>query len=492
MENVTSVNMTLPANSAADAKAGSKKIVLPMYMLICLVVSSVIGGGIFALPQNMASVSGAGGIMLAWLITGVGMTFLAVTFNQLSIRRPDIDTGMYGYVQSSFGDYIAFFTIWGMWNLYWIANAGLIVLFFSALSELPGMEMFKEGLTGPAIAGEVILAFVLAGIFEAGLKLAAIFNVLMTIAKLLPLFVFALFTTIVFKLETFSIEFMGTFELGSTMDQVKNCMLYTAWVYAGIETATTFGSRGKTPSETGKATVVAFIAITAIYILTCFLALGVVPRNELAAMANPSMAGVLSAAVGPWGGIFVNIGMMISVFGCLVACTMTMSEYLYNISRGDRPTAPRNFAWLNPRGVPSVSLWVSTVLIAVLLIYTGNTGAGYNELILLCTSLGLIPYFLTSISGMKNAMESGRQARGWLIIATVAMVYSIWLIYAGGMKYVLLSSIPYAIGIACFMYSRKEQERPLLSGWKEICISVVMVLIAIFACYEIYSGRLAL
>ena len=165
---------------------------------------------------------------------------------------------------------------------------------------------------------------------------------------------------------------------------------------------------------------------------------------------------------------------------------------LNRVSRGSRPTALRIFAWLNPRGVPSVALWVSTMFIAVLLIYTGNTGAGYNELILLCTSLGLIPYFLTSISGVKNALESGRQARGWLVIATVAMIYSIWLIYAGGMKYVLLSSIPYAIGIACFMYSRKEQGRPLLSGWKEMAISAVMILIAIFACYEIYNGRLAL
>lgn len=474
------------------SNAPTKKFVLPLYMLVCLVVSSVIGGGIFALPQNMASVSGAGGIMIAWLITGTGMTFLAVTFNKLSIRRPDIDTGMYGYVQTSFGDYIAFYTIWGMWNLYWIANAGLIVLFFSALSELPGMEMFKDGLTTEAIIGEVILAFILAAMFEAGLRLAAIFNVFMTLAKLLPLVLFAFFTILVFKIDTFKIEFFGTGDLGTTMDQVKNCMLYTAWVYAGIETATTFGSRGKSPKESGKATVLAFILITVIYISTCVLALGVVPRDELAQMSNPSMAGVLAAAVGPWGGHFINIGMMISVFGCLFACTMTMSEYLYNMSRGEHPTGPKVFSKLNPRAVPSVSLWFSTVLIALLLIYSGSTGAGYNELILLCTSLGLIPYFLTSLSAVKNSMENKVILRGWFCIAAVSAIYSLWLIYAGGLKYVLLSSIPYAIGILFFAYSRKERAQKIFNSKKEIIITCIILAIASFAAYEMYSGRLTL
>lgn len=217
-----------------------------------------------------------------------------------------------------------------------------------------------------------------------------------------------------------------------------------------------------------------------------------VPRNELAQMSNPSMAGVMSAAVGPWGGHFINIGMMISVFGCLFACTMTMSEYLYNMSRGEHPTGPKIFSKLNPRAVPSVSLWFSTVLIALILVYSGITGAGYNELILLCTSLGLIPYFLTSISAIKNSMEDKIIVRGWFCIASISAVYSLWLIYAGGLKYVLLSSIPYAIGILFFAYSRRERSMKIFSSKKEIIITCVVMAVAILACYEMYSGRLTL
>ncbi len=473
-------------------KTPSKKVVLPLYMLVCLVVSSVIGGGIYALPQNMALVSGGAGMLISWLITGVGMTFLAVTFLKLSVRRPDVDTGMYGYVQMAFGDYPAFFTLWGLWNLYWIANAGLIVLIFSALGELPGMEMFKDGLTTEAIIGEVIVAFLLAALFEAGFKTAAIFNAVMTVIKILPLLLFAIFAALAFQADTFSFEFYGSVELGSTLDQVTNCMLYTAWLYTGFDAAITFGSRGESPRESGKATVIGFILITAIYIATCVLAFGVVPRDELARMSNPSMAGIMRAAAGPWASNFINIAMIISVFGCLFACTMTMSEYLYNMGRGDRPTGPRVFSKLSSRAVPSASLWLATVLTAAILIYSGVTGAGYNELILLCTSLALIPYFLSSLAAVKDSMADGKILPGWFCIATVAAIYSLWLIYAGGLKYLLLSAIPYSVGIFFFAYSRKERGLKVFMNKKEALVACLIIAAAVFAGCQMAAGRLTL
>ncbi len=46
---------------------------LSLSLLIALVVGSMIGSGIFSLPQNMAASAGAGAILIGWLITGVGM-----------------------------------------------------------------------------------------------------------------------------------------------------------------------------------------------------------------------------------------------------------------------------------------------------------------------------------------------------------------------------------------------------------------------------------
>ena len=52
--------------------------------LAAIVISSMVGGGIFSLPQNMAQNASVGAVILAWLITGFGIFFIANTFRILS------------------------------------------------------------------------------------------------------------------------------------------------------------------------------------------------------------------------------------------------------------------------------------------------------------------------------------------------------------------------------------------------------------------------
>ena len=46
--------------------------------LTAIVVSAMIGGGIFSLPQNMAQSAGLTAVILAWIITGIGIFFLQI------------------------------------------------------------------------------------------------------------------------------------------------------------------------------------------------------------------------------------------------------------------------------------------------------------------------------------------------------------------------------------------------------------------------------
>ena len=46
--------------------------------LAALVVSAMIGGGIFSMPQNMAQNASVSAVIAAWLITGCGMFFIPV------------------------------------------------------------------------------------------------------------------------------------------------------------------------------------------------------------------------------------------------------------------------------------------------------------------------------------------------------------------------------------------------------------------------------
>ena len=74
---------------------------LGLTTLTALVFSSMVGAGVFSLPQNMAEIAGVDAILTAWLITGTGILFLAGCFLHLSRIKPDLDSGIYTYAREA-------------------------------------------------------------------------------------------------------------------------------------------------------------------------------------------------------------------------------------------------------------------------------------------------------------------------------------------------------------------------------------------------------
>ncbi|OWK41445.1 Arginine/ornithine antiporter [Pseudomonas oleovorans subsp. oleovorans] len=127
--------------------------------LIALVVGSMVGGGIFSLPQNIAASASAGATLIGWLITGVGMLTLAFVFQTLANRKPDLNGGVYAYAKAGFGDYMGFSSAWGYWISAWIGNVSYMVLLFSTLGYF--FPVFGEGNTLPAIICASIVLWLL-------------------------------------------------------------------------------------------------------------------------------------------------------------------------------------------------------------------------------------------------------------------------------------------------------------------------------------------
>ena len=87
-----------------------------------LVIGSMIGAGIFNLVRNTAESAGPLATIIAWLVTGVGMVFLVLSFRNLAEKRPDLDAGIYSYAEAGFGKYVGFNSAWGYWISAWIGN----------------------------------------------------------------------------------------------------------------------------------------------------------------------------------------------------------------------------------------------------------------------------------------------------------------------------------------------------------------------------------
>ena len=93
------------SNSGENKSTTSTAKKLGTLGLAAIVLSSMIGGGIFSLPQNMAADAGAGAVIIAWIITGFGIYFIANTFRILSAVKPDLTAGIYMYSRDGFGNY---------------------------------------------------------------------------------------------------------------------------------------------------------------------------------------------------------------------------------------------------------------------------------------------------------------------------------------------------------------------------------------------------
>ena len=92
-------------DSGSASRTSDKLRLLP---LSALVVGSMIGGGVFSLPQNMAKGASPAAVIIGWLITGIGMLALAFVYKSLSTRKPKLDAGPYAYARAGFGDFVGF------------------------------------------------------------------------------------------------------------------------------------------------------------------------------------------------------------------------------------------------------------------------------------------------------------------------------------------------------------------------------------------------
>ena len=431
--------------------------------LIALVVGSMIGGGIFSLPQNIAASASAGATLIGWLITGVGMLTLAFVFQTLANRKPQLDGGVYVYAKAGFGDYMGFSSAWGYWISAWIGNVSYMVLLFSTLGYF--FPVFGEGNNLPSILGASVVLWLLHFLVLRGIHEAAFINTLTTIAKMVPLAVFIVIAAIAFKLDVFTSDFwgQGNSELGSVMDQVRNMMLVTVWVFIGIEGASIFSARAEKRADVGKATVIGFIAVLLLLVLVNLLSQGILAQAQLAGLKNPSMATVLEHVVGPWGAMLISIGLIVSLAGALLSWTLLCAEILF-ASASDH-TMPAFLRKENANKVPVNALWLSNGLIQLFLVITLFNDATYLKLLYLATSMILVPYFwssayalLLTVRGETYEGQAGQRNKD-LLIALISTVYAVWLVYAAGVQYLLLSALLYAPGAILFVSARRFWHR---------------------------------
>lgn len=479
-----------------EGRSPGVKVGLTLSALTALVVGSMIGSGIFALPSQMAVSAAPGPLLIGWAITGVGMLTLAFVFQTLAERKPDVDGGVYGYARAGFGNYVGFTAAWGYWVSAWVGNVAYLVLLFATLGYF--FDPFVGGTTLPAIIGASILLWVIHALALRGVHTAAFVNTVVTIAKIVPILTFVAIAAVGFKAGLFSADFWGQHltidggSLGGTLDQVKNMMLVTVWAFIGIEGAAVYSQRAGSRKDVGRATVIGFVGVLALLVLVNLLSYGLMAQAKIAGLDDPSMAGLMEDQVGKWGGAFISVGLVVSLLGALLAWVMLCVEILRLPAQ--EHVMPKALGRENSHGAPSVALWLTNGCVQMLLVWTLFNESTYTNLIYLATSLILLPYLWSAAYQLLLAVRGetylGGGPRGKdLVVGAIALVYAVWLVYAGGWQYVLVAALFYLVGTAFYLWARKESRQQLFTS-REWVLAAVVAVTSVVAVLGIAQGWL--
>lgn len=473
--------------TAAPPETGAPKGApqVTLVTLTAMVIGGMVGAGVFSLPRRFATETGVQGALIAWAIAGTGMLTLAFTFQTLAVRRPDLDSGVYAYAKAGFGEYLGFFSAFGYWASACAGNVTYWVLIGSTVGR--EVDWLGEGDTIAAVALSSVGIWAFAALILRGVKEATTINKVVTVAKVIPILVFAVVAIFLLDTGVFADNWQGE-GLGGLWDQVNGTMLATVFVFLGVEGASVYSRHAKRREDVGRATVLGFVSVLSIFATVTIVSYGILPRAEIAELRQPSMAGVMEEAVGGWGAVFVSVGLVVSVLGAYLAWTLMAAEVLF-VAAKDRDM-PRFLGRSNAADAPTGALLMTTILIQVLLLVTLLSEDAFNFMLNLTSALTLIPFVLTAGYALRLA-RTDEGTRRELIVGGIALVYTVFLLYAAGLRYMLVSLIIYAPGTVLFAMTRREQDRPVFDA-RERVIFVVSVIGAAIGVVALTAGWIVL
>ena len=465
--------------------------------LVAIVFGSMIGGGIFNISQNMSQGAGLGATIISWIISGVGVLFLVLNFKILSDARPDLNAGIYQYAKEGFGNYVGFNIAWGYWLCAAMGNVAFAVMLNDSFGEFFPVLLHHSWQT---VAFGSFFIWVMYFIVTFGVKAAAALNTLVTIVKFAALVLIVIILIIFFKVGAMSYDFWGhATDLGSIGTQVKSTMLVTLWCFIGVEGAVVMSAHAKNSKDVGKAGVIGFILALVLYALISILSYGIMNQPELAKLDDPSVAYVLRHAVGDWAYTFVVISVITSVLGGWIAWTLLCAQVPYTAAQVK--ILPKSFLRQNKKETPVYALLISSIIMQVFMIMVATAKSVYDAAIDITGVMILPAYLFCGLYLVKASYTKGelkvtdsKKLNLYRFIGIVSSLFCLWLLYAGGLLLLLVTSIFYLVGIYFYVVARKqnkEKSEPVFSR-PETWLAVIIGICSVVAVVLMAEGKAGL
>jgi putrescine:ornithine antiporter len=428
-----------------DDKNMDDKKKMTLVQLTVIVAVNMMGSGIIMLPANMAKVGAIS--LLSWGVTAVGSMAIAYGFAQAGLfnQRPG---GMSAYAEDAQGK-AGFFTTF---YLYFFSLAiGNVAIAISAVGYL---STFFPWLSSTPIAtciGVIGLVWLTTAANFGGPQLTGRIGAVTVWGVILPVGLLSAIGWFWFSGHTFAAAWNPH---GVSIGHgFGSSIALTLWAFLGMESAAQNSGAVENPKKNVPlACMLGTLGAAVVYILSTSVIQGIVPNEELTKSTGPfglAYAKMFNPTIGM---IVMGLAVM-ACLGSLLGWQFTIAQTAK--SAADDRMFPSIFSKLNRMGAPAAGMIIMAIVQSVMALSTISPSLNdqFSVLVNLAVVTNVVPYIL-ALSGlmvmMKTARVSERVYRRNTFVALVAMLYSVYAIFASGKDAVLGGMIVMGIGYVIY------------------------------------------
>ncbi len=403
-------------------------------------LNGVIGAGIFGLPSKIFSLAGNQSI-LAFVTCAVCVAVIVLTFAEVASRYSGTG-GPYLYARETYGSSIGFTVGW----LLWVAR---VTSFAANCNLLPDyLDLFfpgaSKGLARFSIITAVVGALAMVNFF--GIRRVADASNTLALGKLIPLAVFIVAG--LFFVDSSRL----TFAVVPRYHTFSQAVLLLVYAFTGFEMSLIPAAEIRNPERAlPRALLAGMTVVVTFYILIQVVCIGTLPG--LADSKRP-LADAAVRFLGPWGGVMITAGIVLSLAGNLNIIMLAASRVLF--AMGERGEMPRALAKVNAQFRTPVVAIGATLAVVYLLTLSGT----FIYLLTISTISRLVTYIITCgalpiLRRRANAPTAAFRLPGGEIWAALSIALCLWLLSNISLQEARDSLLAILAGLVIYWFSRR-------------------------------------
>jgi amino acid transporter len=384
---------------------------------IFLIVSSLAGSGIIALPQQLAQTGSI--TLISFILVTFGALFLTLVYVKAGTQFDDPSpTALATYVNPILGAKSGFFYVYG--NL--ISNVSILI------AGLGYLEMFVPALDNSFFLGITVIILIWVFVLMSMRGVGIITKIVSLTVTLLLISVIITSLAGWFHFDIAVFENNWNVSGDSSGKAIMAGFAILIFSFVGVESVATNNAQIANPKKVVPvATIIGFIIVAIIYIASTTVIEGMYSSKEIQT-APASFALAMET-------IFHSkiVGEIVSV---IMAVACLASFLVWNLSSAsaaktsaDSGYLPKAYSYTNKHGINSKGLVINgiimTIIEVILMMMGSNIAAAFGITVTISVMLLLFPYFWSGIALIKKDKEKGVRSYTNIIIVTLSSLFII-------------------------------------------------------------------